>query len=81
MYHFFDLMRVEDIDRINKGLNVVREKLIATDGPAMYMTEVLENLTEEEYNIFIDYHLKTCERQDLIGAADHTLDILKKMRV
>lgn len=74
----FDLMRVEDIDRLNDGLNIVRENLIATDGPTMYMPEVLENLSEEEYRIFIDYHLKTCERQDLIGATNHALDVLKK---
>ena len=74
----FDLMRVEDIDRINWGMAIDREKLIATDGAAMYIKEMLDRLTDEEYNMFIDYHLRTCERQDLIGATNHALDILRK---
>lgn len=74
----FDLMRVEDIERINLGMEVTREKLIATDGAAMYMDTMLQKMTEEEYNLFVEYHLNTCERQDLIGATNHALDILKK---
>ncbi len=74
----FDLMRVEDIDRINCGMAIDREKLIATDGATMYIKDIIDRLTDEEYNMFIDYHLRTCERQDLIGATNHTLDILRK---
>ncbi|MCI8563861.1 MAG: SAM-dependent methyltransferase, partial [Lachnospiraceae bacterium] len=31
------------------------------------------------YQLFIQYHLATCERQDLIGASAHTVDILRKI--
>lgn len=74
----FDLMRVEDIEKINLGMDATREKLIASDGASMYMEDMLKRLTDEEYNLFIEYHLKTCERQDLIGATNHALDILRK---
>ena len=73
----FDLVRIEDIDEVNSGQNVIREKLIATDGAATYMNNIIENLSEEEYKIFIKYHLATCERSDLIGASNHVVDILK----
>jgi hypothetical protein len=26
----------------------------------------------------MDYHMKTCERKELLGASSHILDILKK---
>jgi len=35
-------------------------------------------LSDEEFELFIQYHMSTCERMDLIGAGAHTLDILKK---
>ena len=34
-------------------------------------------MDDETFELFMKYHLSTCERMDLIGAAAHTLDILK----
>ena len=31
----------------------------------------------EEFEEFISYHLKTCERKDLLGASAHNLDIVR----
>ena len=42
------------------------------------MRETLNKMDEETFEIFLNYHFKTCERMDMIGAAAHTLDILKK---
>ena len=35
-------------------------------------------MTEEEFDAFLQYHLATCERMDLMGASGHTVDILVK---
>lgn len=43
------------------------------------MRQVLGNMDEETFQIFIDYHLSTCERADLLGASAHTLDILQNV--
>lgn len=74
----FDLVRVEDIVKLTKQFPVKRENLVATDGAATYMSETLEDMTEKEYEYFLQFHFSTCERQDLIGASNHSLDILKK---
>ena len=42
-----------------------------------YIRKTINEMDDETFNIYIDYHLKTCERLDLIGASAHTLDILK----
>ena len=42
------------------------------------MRPILNSMDEETFDIFIKYHLSTCERQDLLGAGAHTLDILIK---
>ena len=74
----YDYMRIENINELNEELGLKREKIISPDGPANYIRQFLNALSEEEYEEFIKYHLSTCERQDLIGAGGHTLDILRK---
>ena len=73
----YDYMRVEDIAEVNRQVNVERIKLITPDGPANYMRPVLNGLNEAEFQMFLSYVLSICERQDMIGAAAHTVDILR----
>lgn len=40
--------------------------------------ENINDMDKETFNKWLDFHLKTCERQDIIGASNHTLDILRK---
>lgn len=74
----YDYVRVEDIDRLNATAGLKRVKLISPDGPSDYMRPVLNAMDEETFSRFIEYHLATCERQELVGAGAHTLDILRK---
>lgn len=74
----YDYVRLEDINDLNEAAGLTRIKIISPDGPANYMRQALNALSEEEFQAFLRYHLTTCERMDLIGAGAHTLDILKK---
>ena len=56
-----------------------RVKLVATDGASRYIREYLEEMDEETFGKWLSYHFVTCERQDLIGATNHSLDILRKV--
>jgi len=76
--NLYDYMRLEDIDQLNRTAGLERIKILSPDGPANYMRMYLNALTDEEFELFLRYHMATCERQDLIGAGAHTLDILKK---
>lgn len=76
--NLYDYVRVEDIDAVNEAAELTRVQLLSPDGPANYMRQTLNSMDEEAFEWFMQYHLATCERQDLIGAAAHTLDILKK---
>lgn len=78
MENLYDYMRVEEIDRLVQDAELTRIKLLSPDGPANYMRPFLNQLTEEEFEHFVQYQMATCERPDLIGAGAHTLDILKK---
>lgn len=73
----YDYVRLEDIEAINQGVGVERIQIIAADGPANYMRTILNAMDDETYRLFIEYHLSTCERPELLGASAHTLDILR----
>lgn len=75
----YDYVRIEDIDALNEAAGLKRIQIISPDGPANYMRPVLNAMDEETFSIFIQYHLATCERADLIGAGAHTVDILRKV--
>ena len=74
----YSMVRIEDIDSLNRQANLQRIKIIASDGPSNYLRVILNSLSDEEFTKFLEYHLSICERSDLLGASGHLLDILKK---
>jgi len=74
----YDYVRLEDIAAYNEAAGLKRIQIVSADGPANYMRQVLNAMDDETYELFIQYHLSTCERADLLGASAHTLDILRK---
>ena len=63
---------------MNREAGLVRVQVVAADGAANYIRPYLNALDEEEFHYFIQYHLSTCERADLLGASGHLVDILQK---
>lgn len=74
----FVMMRKEEIEALTAQLPVERQALIATDGATVYMQDMVDAMDQETFAHWVEYHLQTCERQDLIGATNHSLDILRK---
>ncbi len=74
----FELVRTEDIASLDAEIPVERLKLIATDGATNYKREYIDAMDKMTFAKWMEYHLSICERQDLIGASHHTLDILQK---
>ena len=77
-WDLFELYRKEDIDKLRSNFDVTPKYFIATDGYANHIREKLSEMDEETYNLFVKYHLATCERLDMIGYSNHTLDIFVK---
>ncbi len=51
---------------------------VATDGAGRLIADTINEMDEETYNHYINYHLSICEREDLIGYSGHILAITKK---
>lgn len=76
--NLYDYVRLEDINALNEKAGLERIKILSPDGPANYMRPFLNQLSDEEFEVFVQYQMATCERPELIGAGAHTVDILRK---
>lgn len=77
-WDLFELYRKEDIDALRSHFNVTQLHFIASDGYTNHFREIINQMDDTTYEIFVKYHLATCERQDMIGYSHHTLDIFRK---
>ena len=76
--NLYSYVRLEDINYLKDTCNLKRVKIINQDGPTEYIKKNVNNMDDETYDLFIKYHLSTCERSELLGAGRHILDILEK---
>ncbi|MBQ9300370.1 MAG: class I SAM-dependent methyltransferase [Clostridia bacterium] len=74
----FEMVRVEDLDRLNALCGLKREKLVATDLFTQYIRERVDAWRDEVFEAYLKYHFSICERPELLGVSNHVLDILKK---
>ena len=77
-WDLFELHRKEDIDALRSHFPVTQLHFLATDGYANHMRQTLAEMDEETFQLFLRYHFATCERPDMIGYSNHTLDIFRK---
>lgn len=74
----YSYLRLEDINELQKLSGLTRLEMFAQDGPSDYMRQMLNSLDEEEFSLFLEYHLATCQRPELLGASSHVVDVLQK---
>ena len=74
----FAMMRIEEIHALTEKLPVTRLKTVAADGVTLFMRDTVDSMDDMTFDYYMKYHFATCERQDLIGYSNHSLDILQK---
>ena len=74
----YSFVRLEDIDYLKDITNLKRIKIINEDGPTEYMKDSINKMDDKTFDLFIKYHLSTCERKELLGTGRHILEILQK---
>ena len=76
--NLYSYVRLEDINYLKDKCKLKRIKIVNQDGPTEYIKDKVNKMNDDTYDMFIKYHLSTCEREELLGAGRHILDILEK---
>lgn len=74
----FSVFYIDEFKNIIKNYDVEYLNNVATDGISYAVREYVNELSEEEFNVWLDYHFSTCEREDLKGYSCHMLYICRK---
>lgn len=77
-WDIFELYRKEDIDGLRGEFDVTQLHFVATDGCTNHIRETVDRMDNRTYEVYLKYHLATCERQDIVGYSHHTIDIFRK---
>jgi len=75
----FEIVRKEDIDRVMTPFAVEPLHYVGTDMFTLWISDAFEEMDDETYSIYLQYHFSICERSDLVGASHHSLDVFRKM--
>lgn len=67
-----------EVKKLMSKFDVENLWYVATDWVWRIMKNDINNMTDEEYKLFIKYHLSICEREDLMGYSCHILSIVRK---
>ena len=75
----FELYRIEDIDALMTNFPVQRLHFVGTDMATNYMRPVVDEMDDDFFALFLQYHFTICERSDMVGTSHHFLDIFRKL--
>ena len=73
----YDYVRLEDINRLNERAGLERVTIFSPDGAADYMRTRINRMSDETFSRFIEYQKCVSERQELIGAGSHVVDVVR----
>jgi SAM-dependent methyltransferase len=74
----FQLYRKEDIDDLMNGFKTERLHYVGTDMATNYMRGIIDEMADELFALYLQYHFVICERPDMVGTSHHILDIHRK---
>lgn len=75
----YSYVRLEDINKYNEKVKLERIKIITPDGPTNYIRPVINKMNDNVFSKYIDYVMSICEKEEILGASAHTVDILRKI--
>lgn len=75
----FQLYRKEDIDALMAEFPVDRLHYVGTDMATNYMRATIDEMDDELFELYFQYHFSICERSDCVGTSHHILDVFRKL--
>ena len=74
----FELYRREDIDALMAHFSTTRLHYVGSDMATNYMRPVIDDMDDDFFAVYLNYHFAICERADMVGTSHHILDIHRK---
>lgn len=72
---------IEEIERLFDGKPTKMQKMVGTDSVLELVERFADlNMSDEDFDVFADYHLHICEKREIIGANNHLLYICRKVQ-
>lgn len=76
----FTKFNIEDFNKLIKEYPLDYVTTVATDELSTILRDYVNDLSDEEFKMWLDYHYKSCERKDLAGYSSHVLYIGRKIK-
>lgn len=70
---------IDELEKIMNSNNIEKINNISTSGVAPHFRNIIDNLSEEEFEIWKNYHFSSCERKEVQGYSTQMLYIGKKI--
>ncbi len=67
-----------EIEQLTKAHRFTMLRHVSTDGFGRYISSGINHFTDEQYQTWLQYHLKTCDEPSLLGSSNHGLVIAEK---
>ena len=75
----FELYRKSDIDVLMESHNVKRLHFVGVDMLSYLYDDTFDNLSDREFEEYMQFLSNLCEREDCVGLSIHMLDIFRKI--
>lgn len=74
----FNMRYFDEVIEIMNSFDVKKLHYVSTDGIGRVIKNTIDEMTDKQYHMYVNYHLSICEREDLIGYSGHILSIVEK---
>lgn len=76
----FVFFKVNEARKMIEDEGIETKEIIASDGFAEVLSEKLEEMTEESFENYLDWHLSHCKDPETLGATNHLLFVCKNKK-
>ena len=71
---------IDELEKIMESNGIEKINNISTSGVGPHFRNIIDNLSDEEFEIWKNYHFSSCERKEVQGYSTHMLYIGKNLR-
>jgi len=75
----FTLYRKKEIDELMSHFKAARLHYVGSDMLTRFIAGTVDEMDDDTFEMYMRFHFCICEREDMVGASNHMLDIFRKI--